>query len=216
MPPHFLTSATVPPYPTTMLPPSPFPLIPGTGAWCLPPHCCSPLPLAPVPHPPPLLQVEGLVNIHTSPSCPCQPHCPSAYPADTAPHQWRSSQSASPHAISFVTLPPCSPSSPKPCYCTSSGDSSSVKSACPVCLSHHPHHVHKCNNPKIWDRSPAYSRCSTEGWLINVTILFPFHSLFLIVHFFCLTTWRGNQYFINTSYLFISSSPFFSLLALPL
>ena len=27
----------------------------------------------------------------------------------------------------------------------------------------------------------------------NVTILFPFCSLFLIVHSFQLTTWRGNQ-----------------------
>ena len=51
---------------------------------------------------------------------------------------------------------------------------------------------------------------------ISVMIVFPFCSLFLIVHSFRLTTWKGNQHFINTAYLFVSSSPFFSLLVLPL
>ena len=51
-----------------------------------------------------------------------------------------------------------------------------------------------------------------------VTILFPHHSIFLIVHSFRLLTWRGrgNAHFLNTAYLLVHSLSSFSVLSLSL
>ncbi|KAF9220511.1 hypothetical protein BS17DRAFT_663486, partial [Gyrodon lividus] len=38
---------------------------------------------------------------------------------------------------------------------------------CPICLGRHPHRVHECNDPALWDGSPAYARRTSEGRLIN-------------------------------------------------
>ncbi|KAF9220096.1 hypothetical protein BS17DRAFT_648517, partial [Gyrodon lividus] len=38
---------------------------------------------------------------------------------------------------------------------------------CPVCLGHHPHHVHKCNNLTLWNGSPAFTRHASKGCLIS-------------------------------------------------
>ena len=40
----------------------------------------------------------------------------------------------------------------------------------------------------------------------NVTILFPYHSILLIVHSCHLLTWRGSICFLNTAYLLVQSS----------
>ena len=53
-------------------------------------------------------------------------------------------------------------------------------------------------------------------WAIVVTILFPFHSLLLILHSFHLCTWRGNLLIWHMAYLFLGSSHVFSLLTLPI
>ncbi|KAI6002410.1 hypothetical protein F5J12DRAFT_723075, partial [Pisolithus orientalis] len=41
------------------------------------------------------------------------------------------------------------------------------KLACPICLGCHPHQIHECNNPNLWDGSPTHARCTTEGHIID-------------------------------------------------
>ena len=50
----------------------------------------------------------------------------------------------------------------------------------------------------------------------NVTILFPYRSILLIIHSFHLLTWRGrdNVCFFNTAYLLVHSISTFSLVNL--
>ena len=43
----------------------------------------------------------------------------------------------------------------------------SIKSVCPVCLGRHPHRIHECNDPKLWNGEPAYARRKSDGHLIN-------------------------------------------------
>ena len=50
----------------------------------------------------------------------------------------------------------------------------------------------------------------------NVMILFPYHSILLIVHSRCLLTWRGSVSFLNIAYLLVWSSSTFSLVSLSL
>ena len=50
----------------------------------------------------------------------------------------------------------------------------------------------------------------------NVTILFPYHSILLIVHSRHLLTWRGSVCFLNTTYLLVHSPSTFSLVSLSL
>ena len=51
----------------------------------------------------------------------------------------------------------------------------------------------------------------------NVMILFPYCSILLIIHSFCLLTWRGrgNVRFLNTAYILVCSISTFSLVTLP-
>ena len=49
----------------------------------------------------------------------------------------------------------------------------------------------------------------------NVTILFPYCSILLIIHSHHLT-WRGSVHFLNTPYLLVRSSSTFSLVSLSL
>ena len=50
----------------------------------------------------------------------------------------------------------------------------------------------------------------------NVTILFPYRSILLIIHFRHLLTWRGRDsaHFLNTTYLLVHSFSTFSLVSL--
>ena len=50
----------------------------------------------------------------------------------------------------------------------------------------------------------------------NVTILFPYQSILLIVHSHCLLTWRGrgSVHFLNTTYLLVCSPSTCSLVSL--
>ena len=41
------------------------------------------------------------------------------------------------------------------------------KSVCPICLGHHPHRVHECNGPKLWDGTPAFVSRNPEGRLVD-------------------------------------------------
>ena len=50
----------------------------------------------------------------------------------------------------------------------------------------------------------------------NVTILFPYHSILLIVHSRHLLTWRGSVHCLNTAYLLVRSPSTFSLVSLSL
>ena len=52
----------------------------------------------------------------------------------------------------------------------------------------------------------------------NVTILFPYHSILLVVHSCHLLTWRGrgSVRFLNTAYLLVCSPSTFSLVSLSL
>ena len=50
----------------------------------------------------------------------------------------------------------------------------------------------------------------------NVTILFPYHSILLIIHSHCFLTWRGSVCFLNTAYLLVHSYSSFSLVSLSL
>ena len=50
----------------------------------------------------------------------------------------------------------------------------------------------------------------------NVTILFPYCSVLLIIHSQCFLTWRGSVCFSNTAYLLVCSSSTFSLVSLSL
>ena len=51
---------------------------------------------------------------------------------------------------------------------------------------------------------------------VSVTILFPYHSILLIIHSPCFLTWRGSVHFLNTAYLLVHSSSTFSLVSLSL
>ena len=51
---------------------------------------------------------------------------------------------------------------------------------------------------------------------VDVTILFPYQSILLIVHSRHLLTWRGRGSFLNTAYLLARSSSTFSLVSLSL
>ena len=50
----------------------------------------------------------------------------------------------------------------------------------------------------------------------NVTILFPYRSILLIIHSCRFLTWRGSVHFLNTAYLLVRSSSTFSLVSLSL
>ena len=50
----------------------------------------------------------------------------------------------------------------------------------------------------------------------NVTILFPYCSILLIIHSHRLSTWRGSVHFLNIAYLLVHSSSTFSLVSLSL
>ena len=50
----------------------------------------------------------------------------------------------------------------------------------------------------------------------NVTILFPYHSILLIIDSHCFLSWRGSVRFLNTAYLLVHSSSTFTLGSLSL
>ena len=52
--------------------------------------------------------------------------------------------------------------------------------------------------------------------VVDVTILFPYRSILLIIHSRCFLTWRGGVCFLNTAYLLVCSSSTFSLVSLSL
>ena len=55
-----------------------------------------------------------------------------------------------------------------------------------------------------------------HAWWNTVTILFPYHSILLIIHSHCFLTWRGSVRFLNTAYFLVHSLSTFSLVSLSL
>jgi hypothetical protein len=129
----------------------------------LPPHHFSHLP-----------QIEALAALQ-SPSSPRnrQPRHYNSHRTESGGERRRNSRSRSPPHNRFRQPPTPqastsrAPLSPKHRCKSSSGDPPSVKSVCPVCLGRHPHRIHNCNDPKLWDGSPAFARRNAEGRLID-------------------------------------------------
>ena len=131
-----------------------------------PPHSCSLLP------PPRKPQMEALTALQ-SPSSLCNRHmcCHHSQRAEPSGKQRRNSCLASPSRNQF-RQPSNTPqthtqatSPPKIRHRRSK--SNPVKSTCPMCLSCHPHFIHKCNETMLWDGTPTYACCNSEGCLIN-------------------------------------------------
>ena len=118
-------------------------------------------------------QVESLMTAQVSPTSAnhCSRHLYAPCTDHTRDHR-QSSHSRSP-PLQFcgsngspkrVARPPLDM---KPPHTHSPHNSTHNKSACPSCLGCHPHDFNNCIVKYLWDGTPTYTRCTSEGRLID-------------------------------------------------
>lgn len=121
-------------------------------------------------------QLEALAALHSpsSPSCNGRSHRFQTQCAEASSSCQHNSRSLSPMCDHFclqssqqgsVQTSPLSSNSSKPWVKRFSSDAD--KLACPTCLGRHPHCIHQCNDPKLWDGTPAYVRRNSKGRLVD-------------------------------------------------